>query len=364
MKDIFSTQTNTYLISPRLKELEKSFIGNWKSRNLESHVFLLSSGTTSKNEFKSFAISKRAILSSAKAVNDRFAIGPQDRWLSSLPIYHIGGLSIYARSSLSESEVIEYNEKWSPLKLAKIIKKEKINYLSLVPTQLYDLIINNVEAPDCLKGVFLGGDFASRALCEKGAALGWPLLITYGMTELSSQIATTKFNNMQDGFLEVYDIHKLSTVNTDIQIDSPSLFTEKISMNSRSITMIESSKDFKLLDELELKTIDGVTFLKPLGRRDDVFKLSGRLFHLNTIIDSLSGSFLESGFTHQIHITLSNDERLGRVITVNCLETLRTHQKSIEKMIEKSLSIPLRFFRFQFFESFSKTELGKIRKID
>lgn len=363
MKNSFSGNENIYLVSPRLKEHEQIFVKNWSSRNLDSHVFLLSSGTTSNSIFKSYAISKEAILSNAMAVNERFEITAADRWLSSLPIYHIGGLSIYARSFLCESEVVEFQEKWNPKLFTKKIIEERINYLSLVPTQLYDIVMEEISAPDCLKGVFLGGDFASRALCEKATELGWPLLITFGMTELSSQIATSPYKDQDNRFLEVYDIHKISKTDNGYHISSPALFTEKIMMDDCSITDIESSFGFTLLDELDFKKENSATYLKPLGRKDDVFKLSGRLYHLNSIVDALSKSIFELGFSTQMYLSLEEDGRLGKIISVNCLDPLKSRQSEIQKVIEANLSIPLKYFEFNFFESFNKTELGKIKKI-
>lgn len=364
MKDIFSNKENIYLISPILKNVKKSIVTNWETRSLESHVFLLSSGTTAREEYKTFALSKNAILANAMAVNRRFSIKSSDRWLSSLPNFHIGGLSIFARAMLSQSEVIETSTKWNPINLVSLVEIEKINYFSLVPTQLFDIISNDLTAPSCVKGVFIGGDFVSTALCLKAKSLGWPLLITFGMTELCSQIATSKFENIENEFLETYDIHNLIKKGNEITIDSPSLFTEEIIMNSNTITRVKAGSEFKLLDLIDLKMMNGRTFLKPLGRTDDVFKLSGRLYHLNHIIDSTAKQFLDLKLLNSIYYSLENDERLGKIIIVNCLESIKSDQKIIETIIEQNLSIPLRYFRFKFLNQFTKTELGKIKKFD
>ena len=322
----------------------------------------MSSGTTSKDLVKTFALSRSAILANAQAVNERFDIRSSDRWLSSLPSFHIGGLSIYGRAFLSESEVIESTGKWNPEILVNRIKKENIQYLSLVPTQLFDLVKSQQAAPSCLKGVFIGGDFAARSLCESATALGWPLLLTFGMSELSSQIATSPFCEMKDGFLEVLPIHILKAENFGVKVQSPALFTEKIEISHSGVVRVESCDNFCLPDKVDLRSLEGRQFLKPLGRGDDVFKLSGRLFHLNDIRDELAQDFLSFDLFDKVSLGIIQDPRLGSKLEITCLRELEANQQELLEILVKKLSFPVEYFTFKFVSEFSKTSLGKIKK--
>ena len=92
-----------WLCSPQLQPWQKNILAGMKSRVGQSPnlVWLLSSGTQSVDEIKAIALSIEAILQSAKAVNKHLRATAKDRWLLTLPFYHIGGLSIFARAHLS-----------------------------------------------------------------------------------------------------------------------------------------------------------------------------------------------------------------------------------------------------------------------
>ena len=74
-------------------------------------IWLKTSGTemSQQGEHKLVALKKEAILHAAKSVNEFFNLNKKDKWLNTLPHFHIGGIAIYARSYLSGSEVIDFS---------------------------------------------------------------------------------------------------------------------------------------------------------------------------------------------------------------------------------------------------------------
>jgi O-succinylbenzoic acid--CoA ligase len=64
--------------------------------------------------------------------------------------------------------------------------------MSLVPTQLIRLLEHRdgIQVPASFKCGLIGGAHASPDLIQQGLAAGWPLALTYGMTEMTSQVAT------------------------------------------------------------------------------------------------------------------------------------------------------------------------------
>src|SRR5690606_16630588 len=86
--------------------------------------------------------------------------------------------------------------KWDPLSFQKQIKDTRSTITSLVPTQLYDLCKLKAAAPESLRIALVGGDSVSADLYQQALELGWPVLITYGMTETCSQIATAELNSL------------------------------------------------------------------------------------------------------------------------------------------------------------------------
>ena len=184
---------DNYFFSPN-KKISKDLRQALEKFPQGSHLFILSSGTRGK---KGIALSKEAFLASAQAVNHHLKAGLHDRWLISLPLFHVGGLSIPARGFLSGSKVFVFKKKWEPSLFLQKLRKEKITLTSLVPAQVYDLVLNNKKAPPHLRAVLVGGGALSPPLYEKARLLNWPLLPSYGLTEMGSTAAAAPLHSLK-----------------------------------------------------------------------------------------------------------------------------------------------------------------------
>ncbi len=123
----------------------------------------------------------------AQGFLERFPMGAPDRYLLSLPLYHVGGLAILFRTFLSGSCLV-----FSQKPMLQAILDYKITHLSLVPTQLYRLLQEDAdlvtEAASHLKFVLLGGAPLPPALYQEALEKGFPVHRSYGMTEMSSVV--------------------------------------------------------------------------------------------------------------------------------------------------------------------------------
>src|SRR5947208_384616 len=99
---------------------------------LPAHVWVATSGST--GALKLVALSKRAILASAAAVNERLQSGSQDVWCRVLPHFHVGGLGIEARAHLAGARLIDME--WDAGAFAGL---RDVSLASLVPAQVHDL---------------------------------------------------------------------------------------------------------------------------------------------------------------------------------------------------------------------------------
>ncbi len=126
---------------------------------------------------------------SALGSNEFEPLNPGDRWLLSLPLYHVGGIAIFFRILLSGAAMVSPSKKD---KMGEIIKNYKITHLSLVPTQLYRLLKtkNGRDSLRKLKLILLGGGNIPMPLLKESSKLGLKLKVTYGSTEMASQVAT------------------------------------------------------------------------------------------------------------------------------------------------------------------------------
>jgi o-succinylbenzoate---CoA ligase len=126
-------------------------------------------------------------LHSALGSNANIALKPGDRWLHSLPLYHVGGLSILFRCLLAGATVA-LPQHGTPL--GEAIAGLGATHVSLVSTQLSRLLR---EAADltALEAVLVGGGPVSLSLVDEAIARGLPVHTSYGLTEMASQVTTT-----------------------------------------------------------------------------------------------------------------------------------------------------------------------------
>ena len=109
----------------------------------------------------------------------------KSRWLLSVPLFHVSGLSILFRSLATGSSILIAPMTHPIASLS--------THLSLVPTQLIRLLEMNIEQQfPHLTCLLLGGAPISEDLFKKGLKRNLPIKVTYGMTETASQITMTE----------------------------------------------------------------------------------------------------------------------------------------------------------------------------
>lgn len=148
-------------------------------------VIMNTSATTGK--FKSVPIKWRQFASHVEASRQNLGMLPEDNWLITLPMYHIGGLAILIRS-LFNGTAVTIMEKFDPAAVKACIRRGDVNMISVVPTMLNDIIDDLAEHR--LRVVLVGGEFIPDDLVRKCLLKKVPVYKTYGMTETTSQSTT------------------------------------------------------------------------------------------------------------------------------------------------------------------------------
>lgn len=126
---------------------------------------------------------------SARGANFNLRLHSRQRWLVSLPLYHVGGLGIVFRSLLAGATIVipEFRED-----LEAAIAHYEPTHLSLVSTQLYRLLrgrkTDNLFGS--VKVVLVGGGPVPDAMIREALERKIPIYTTYGLTELGSQVTT------------------------------------------------------------------------------------------------------------------------------------------------------------------------------
>ena len=135
----------------------------------DTAVILYSGGTT--GTAKGIALTNKnfnALGQQVIAANPMFR--PGDKMLSAMPIFHGFGLGVCIHTMLSQGGRCILVPRFTPKSYAKLLVKEKCNFIAGVPT-LYEALLSlpSMENADlsCLKGVFSGGDSLSIELKKK-----------------------------------------------------------------------------------------------------------------------------------------------------------------------------------------------------
>lgn len=119
--------------------------------------------------------------------NENIALQPGDRWLHSLPPYHVGGISILFRCLLAGATVTLPQPGTSP---GEAIAGLQATHVSLVATQLSRLLREDADLRG-IKAVLLGGGPFPAYLVDEAVAHRLPIHTSYGLTEMASQVTTT-----------------------------------------------------------------------------------------------------------------------------------------------------------------------------
>ena len=115
-----------------------------------------------------------------------------DKWLLTLPMFHVGGFSILMKNVIYGMTIFML-EKYEANALYNVLLQKKITIASLVTLmlqQLLDKIEGSGKHPEHLRCILLGGGAVPETILQKVEENNLPLYQSYGLTETSSQIAT------------------------------------------------------------------------------------------------------------------------------------------------------------------------------
>jgi O-succinylbenzoic acid--CoA ligase len=155
----------------------------------DPHTVLPTSGTTGEPEAACFDLDTH--LTHARAAADRLDLGAGDRWLATLAPAHVGGLALWLRAAVLGATVVAVPG-FDADHVARLVDEDEVTHASLVPTMLHHLLDarDDAPAPDGFELALVGGAACPRPLLERALDAGWPVALTYGLTEAASQVCT------------------------------------------------------------------------------------------------------------------------------------------------------------------------------
>ncbi len=338
---------------PSLSEARDRLRQELANLDFTSHYAIFSSGTSTQ-QLKGYILSEKAMETNARAVNEWFSLTSQDVWGLSLPVYHVGGLSVLVRAKLLGNKVVDLR-KWEPLSWHQTLTREDVTITTIVPTQLFDLVKNKLTCPEKLKHIIVGGDFLPMELETRARSLGWPVIRTYGMTEVCSQLASGKCPGDK---LTVLPIHEVRTdAEGTLQVKTASLFTASFILgNKLKLTFASEQCDedgyYTTHDKVQLA--EG--YLTPKGRMNEEIKIAGHLTNILNLKDTLAGVLLREGHYGKAEILIENDERTGKRLVLLHIGL----PADFLELVAKSFR-PAKIDETRSVKAFNRTDLGKLK---
>jgi len=326
-----------------------------------AHLWLATSGSTVQ---KWVGLSKQAIFASAAAVNDHLQSDHTDRWVQTLPTFHVGGLGVLARGYLSGAAVYDFRKahggKWHAEQFFSYLTEVGGTLTSLVPAQLYDLVQLQRHAPPALRAVIVGGGHLQEDLYQQAVALGWPVLPSYGMTECASQIATAPLRWSDNSYPPLRLLPHLEGQSQQgrLSLRGESLLSAYASIVDGKISVNDPKEGGWLTTDDRGEVHGGVVEI--LGRVNSLIKIGGE----NVDVDRLEARLqtIKDELCLDIEATLvpKPDVRLGYTIH---LAAVQCDHRSLEQLINRFNESVLPFERIRgthLVPHLPRSPLGKI----
>ena len=159
-----------------------------------AQAVLWTSGTAGRP--RGVALSFAGLEANAAASRERLGLSGRDAWMAALSPAHVGGLALITRALLLGCRLValgrfEATRAWNAIRGGQG-ESLRPTHVSVVPTQLLRLIevSGGVAPPETLRCVLVGGAGTPRDLLLRALDRGWPLALTYGLTQATSQVAT------------------------------------------------------------------------------------------------------------------------------------------------------------------------------
>jgi O-succinylbenzoic acid--CoA ligase len=322
--------------------------------------FFQTSGTEGTRKW--VGLTKEALMMSARAVNAHFHITARDHWLLALPIHHVGGFGVLARSFVCGSQVTELTGKWNAEAFVQKCKEVGATLASLVPTQVFDLVAAQLPAPKSMRVVLAGGGVLNRELEVAALQLGWPIHRTYGMTETASGVAAQRTPGAEMEVLPIWEVNTdeggVLSVRGEALAKGYAIFTAGI----WRWEAISAELGLRTRDRVEVLQSEGRRCLRFLGRQSGSVKILGELVALEPIQDQIESLKLNLGLhTADAAVCDVADQRKesSLVLAVSGMDAADAAR------LQKSLNETLRPFEHihetRTLHAIPRSDLGKVR---
>lgn len=291
------------VLDPRLPEAERTLRSTYAGEDGD-HSILFTSGTSGQP--KGVRLTHKNWEAQAVASASHLRHTPDDRWLCSLPIAHVGGLSILIRSRREGSTVL-LEAGFDPTRCARLLEDGAATLASLVPTMLRRILDTYPGPYHGVRAVLVGGASCPQSLLDRAAAAGLPVLPVYGMTETASQIASGR---MEDGLRPFRRAYPLPGAELQIGIGGRIACRGPMVSPGYVGERPRRAEEWFVTEDLGEIGADGG--LRVLGRADEAINTGGEKVHPAAIASILA----DHPLVQDAAVVGIPDEEWGEVVAV------------------------------------------------
>ncbi|NMW19777.1 MAG: o-succinylbenzoate--CoA ligase [Chlorobiaceae bacterium] len=283
---------------------------------------------------------------SALGSNDNIPFGTGDCWLLSLPLYHIGGYALLFRSLVSGGAVA-VGRLDDPISLS--LQKFPVTHLSVVPTQLYRLLADTQSTKHLrrLKAVLLGGSPAPKSLIDDAIRHNIPLYLSYGSTEMSTQIATSPkpINSVAKNSGQLLPYRELkNAADGELLVKGPCLFKGYL----REGAIQPQTDNDGWFHTADIGCIEKDATVTVLGRKDNMFISGGENIHPEEIEKAL---MMIDGIREALVVAIPDNEYGHRPAAfIETFKENNPNDDTITRIMNASvgkLKTPARYYRIR-----------------
>ncbi len=372
----WDSEESSLLLNPHLPQDERAALSELSLRFAQrAHVWIASSGSSQKTgeSLKLIALSKRAFLVAAEAANEHIQATEKDTWVSALPLFHVGGLSIELRAKLSGSKVFSsfHEGRWQPQQFVRSIQDHHGTLSALVPTQVHDLLEQKIAPPSSLRAIIIGGAALPVELYQRARTAGWPLLPSYGLTECCSQVATAELSSLlptEEAFPRLCVLNHCQVAVDEqgfLKLASPSLLTGYAQKIQQQLIWQTPVKEgwYATSDRVEIERVSEKIYLQPLGRDSDFIKINGEGVSLSRLRGILSRVVEEVSPQAHLDCTLVDipHARAGAELVLISSTLFKERILEIQQQYNQKVSAIERVHRWVVVDEIPRSALGKIQ---
>ena len=174
------------IAATEISVLESAAGGAVEESGDEDSPLLLCYTSGSTGAPKGVVLTQRAILWNAVNSTHMHDLTSADRVLTTLPMFHVGGMNIQTTPALHAGASVTLHAKFDPAAALEAIERERITLAVLVPAQLSALMeLPRWQSADLssLRMITTGSTIVSEAFVRKASERGVPVIQVYGSTE-------------------------------------------------------------------------------------------------------------------------------------------------------------------------------------